>query len=269
MIRYTISGKPVTEELERSIRSFAFDNLSLLQFEFREGFQEEFYEVEASKPKAQLVFGDRFRMDRQRWGGLSSAMVRVSKHLSKLSRTGCPVVVACWDDPDAMSPSPLLIGKEFKRLVAGFFNNIGYVEPRVDQQGNVQYPPKVHFLPSGNLSLCRCNPLLAKALQERRTTWCPLNFEAILRHSGGSFLCLIYGPYGVGKTYSFGTLPDPIALVNVESKDPREVLAPFVEAGKEIIVYEPESSPERIEDYFQEIMGQLERFLQLVREENR
>lgn len=38
---------------------------------------------------------------------------------------------------------------------------------------------------------------------------------------------LIYSKPGIGKTYSLGTLPDPILLIYAEPRDPRVVLRPY------------------------------------------
>ena len=58
-------------------------------------------------------------------------------------------------------------------------------------------------------------------------------------------LCsLLYSPPDYGKTYSAGTLPEPIAFINCEQKDPRLVLA---NCKKDITFFEFESFYDEME----------------------
>lgn len=58
------------------------------------------------------------------------------------------------------------------------------------------------------------------------------------------FCALVYGPPDYGKTYSASTLPEPIAFINNESKDPRLVLGA---TGKKIDYYEPDDFYDEME----------------------
>ena len=262
MRKFTLSGKPVTDELESNINSFAFEGISVLMWNLREGFQAEYEDIETKKGKT-LTEEEKSTVTQRAWGGISSKMIKTCKHLHKISKEGYPVIATAWDDPDSITKMPLLIGRDFKRLVAGFFNNIGFVEFMQNSKGNVTYPPKVNFLP-GPDSNTRCGPILEQ--KARKAKYCPLDFSLILKYKDPEFgfCCLIYGPYGVGKTYSFSTLPEICAIMNLESKDPREILAPF-KNKKEFIIYEPEAGSSNLGEYSQEIIDQLEAFLQMKR----
>ncbi len=54
---------------------------------------------------------------------------------------------------------------------------------------------------------------------------------------------LIYSQPGFGKTYSIGSAPGPVYFVVTEPRDPRQVLRPFLDEGKEIDFAVPESLP--------------------------
>jgi hypothetical protein len=44
-----------------------------------------------------------------------------------------------------LAAAPALKGREYPVNMPGFFDLIGLVEPRVDDEGNVLYPPRVRF----------------------------------------------------------------------------------------------------------------------------
>ena len=79
-----------------------------------------------------------------------------------------------WDRE--LAAGPALKGREFPINMPGFFDMIGLVEPRTDDEGNIIYPPRVRFQsPDGSF--------VAKFTGSGKQTQGPLNITKILNIS--------------------------------------------------------------------------------------
>ena len=100
------------------------------------------------KKKRPLV--DMGRTDQTGYGSMSSLMKRLCRILGRIATQGCLVVCTALqaDMPKwnrELSAAPALAGREFPRDMAAYFDLIGRVETRKDEDGNVIYPPRVYF----------------------------------------------------------------------------------------------------------------------------
>jgi hypothetical protein len=89
-------------------------------------------------------------MSLEGYGGLSSHMFRLTAALGRLSQAGKIVIVTALltENPKwnrELAAAPALKGKEFPANMPGFFDLIGLVEHRKDDNGKLVYPPRVRF----------------------------------------------------------------------------------------------------------------------------
>jgi hypothetical protein len=260
METYTLNGK----EIDKPFRSFFLDGSSFLQSEIKQKCEDENREaglwlVEDKKTKTKKFkrdLIDRFRTDISSWGAIGSTMKRITAQLNRISQMGgVTVVMTAWDDPDAIVKRPLFLGKDFPRVVAGYFDFIGLVETRYNNKNEIVYPPLVDFVPSRDKLAKCCDTKLAEKLRTKGPM--PLDFQVIMNNMGskaGSCF-LLYSDFGVGKTYSASTLDDPIAMCVAEPRDPRRVLGEFADK-KQIKFWVPSD--------FDEIMEMLDEWGDLV-----
>ena len=119
------------------------------------------------------------KMTMEGYGGLSSQMFRMMKILGRLSTMGKVVIVTAlmqeapkWNRE--LAAAPAFRGREFPNNMPGFFDLIGFVQPRHDEDGNIVYPPWVSFeSPDGSF--------MAKYTGTGKRRAGPLNFEKILK----------------------------------------------------------------------------------------
>ena len=119
------------------------------------------------------------KMTMEGYGGLSSQMFRMMKILGRLSTMGKVVIVTAlmqeapkWNRE--LAAAPAFRGREFPNNMPGFFDLIGFVQPRHDEDRNIVYPPWVSFeSPDGSF--------MAKYTGTGKRRAGPLNFEKILK----------------------------------------------------------------------------------------
>lgn len=115
------------------------------------------------------------------FGALANQMLRFTRVTGTLTQYGKDVILIALleENPSykrEFNAAPLLDGKKYGKNLPGFCDMIGMVETRVDEEGVVQYPPRVFFdgdewfmhkkygnITSGTLNLSK---ILAKARQE-------------------------------------------------------------------------------------------------------
>lgn len=148
MLEFLHEDKNVKESQTIFVDSFTFLMGVNLQSEIETQAFEERSSTEQKKIIKSLV--GRAKMSQEGYGGLSSNMVRLTRILGKLSTEGKTIICSAlldehpkWDR--ALAAAPALAGKDFPRKMPGFFDLIGLVEPRSDNEGNVIYPPIVNF----------------------------------------------------------------------------------------------------------------------------
>jgi len=134
---------------------------------------------------------DRFNMEQKDWGILSSMMARETYLLNKLSKFGKVVVSTAIDAEfpkwnQSIRIAPALMGKEFPKLIHGYFDLIGYIVVPFHVIDGKIITPRVSFIsPDDGLSnsyMARSNEKLAEA--ELKMGPPPLDWSKILKVIG-------------------------------------------------------------------------------------
>lgn len=112
--------------------------------------EDQAYEARSEKERQLKPLVSQTKMSLEGYGGLASHMFRLTAALGRLSQAGKVVIVTALlaENPKwnrALAAAPALKGREFPVNMPGFFDLIGLVEPRVDGDGQVIYPPRVRF----------------------------------------------------------------------------------------------------------------------------
>ena len=119
------------------------------------------------------------KMSQEAWGVLATQMNRLSNlHMKLANEEGKTVIWSAleisapkWDR--ALIGAPGFGGQMYNRDFPGFFDLIGRVEQRVNDDGEIVYPPMVYFeSPNGDFT--------AKATGDMETTSSPLDWTKIL-----------------------------------------------------------------------------------------
>jgi hypothetical protein len=112
--------------------------------------EDEQFEARPEKERAVKSLASQVKLSQEGFGTLSSHMFRLTAALGKLSRLGKIVIVICllqenprWDRD--LAAAPALKGREFPTNCPGYFDLIGLVETRTDNDGKIVYPPRVRF----------------------------------------------------------------------------------------------------------------------------
>ena len=122
---------------------------------------------------------NRAKMSPEGYGGLSSQMFRMMKILGQLSTKGKVVIITAlmqetpkWNRE--LAAAPAFKGREFPNNMPGFFDLIGFVQTRHDENGEIVYPPWVSFeSPDGSF--------MAKYTGTGKRRAGPLDFSKILK----------------------------------------------------------------------------------------
>lgn len=127
----------------------------------------------------------RSKMSEEAYGALAREMLRLTQALARLSQLGKTVICLArleqnpkWNRE--LQAAPAFKGKEYAKHFAGFFDFIGLVEPRVDENGNNIYPPLVSFQDDGSF-VSRWSGIMP----EKGVKYRPLDIERILKVSHG------------------------------------------------------------------------------------
>ena len=136
------------EEGTKPYKSICLDSLSFLQSKFKMDFEDDrFIDAIQEKKRSNLLI-DKFRIEKADWGGLGSAMKRITAVLNKFSKQGVQVVATATltENPSwnrDLTAAPAFHG-EFAQVLNGYFDFIGLVTASGDT-GN-PYPPVISFV---------------------------------------------------------------------------------------------------------------------------
>lgn len=165
---------------ERPYETIFHDGLTFTMSSYKQALEDDRYTArelekkDENKPRPGLV--DRTRLERPDWGTIASLTARETKLLHQLSKFGLLVVstaiaeeYAKWNNTTKVAPS--LTGKEFPKLIHGWFDTIGYVVSPFHITPDGQFhPPKVSFLSNddgmSSAYMCRGNSILLRAEQK-------------------------------------------------------------------------------------------------------
>jgi len=112
-----------------------------------------------SKKSLEKPLTMRAKMSMEGYGTLGGSMLRFTNSISKLSQLGKVVVCLARIEENPkynkqLSAAPALKGQEYSKHMQGFFDFIGLVESRADENGSVVYPPAVSFEGDGSF-MCK------------------------------------------------------------------------------------------------------------------
>ena len=130
------------------IKTVIFDGLThVMNIHLADEIMDENYDA-MDKKKIEKDLTARVKMSQEGYGTLSKQMSRLMKGFEQLTIAGIDVHCTARDDSTpkwdrALACAPALAGKEFPRDMKGFFDFIGLLETRVDENGEVVYPPVV------------------------------------------------------------------------------------------------------------------------------
>jgi hypothetical protein len=165
-------------------RTIIIDSLThIMSICLSDEIMEESYDA-ADKKKTEKELTMRVKMSLEGYGTLGGQMLRLTSALTKLSQQGHVVtcIARVEQNPKfnrALSAAPALKGKEYSKYFQGFFDFIGYIEPRVED-GMVIYPPLVSFQDDGSY-MSKWTGLMPKGGVYRRVC----NIEKILKVAHG------------------------------------------------------------------------------------
>lgn len=131
----------------KKIKTVVFDGLThVMNIHLSDEIMEENHEARGGNIEKELT--TRTKMSPEAYGALSKQMIRLMKGFEKLTVAGIDVITTAreqetpkWDR--SLACAPALAGKEFSRDIKGFYDFIGLVTSRFDEDGNVVYPPLV------------------------------------------------------------------------------------------------------------------------------
>lgn len=132
----------------KKIKTVLFDSLShVMNFHLSDEILDENYGA-MDKDKIEKDLTMRVKMSVEGYGALSKQMSRLMKAFERLTVAGKDVICTARDQENPkwnreLACGPALSGKEFPRDVKGFFDFIGLIETRMDENGRVVYPPYI------------------------------------------------------------------------------------------------------------------------------
>jgi hypothetical protein len=172
----------------KDYQAIIVDSIShLIAINLSNEIKDENYAILDDKKKLEKGLTYQTKMSQEGYGTLAEQMLRFTQSVSLLAMKGKTVVLLARQDQNpkfnrALSAGPTLKGLEYAKHFAGFCDYIGYVEPRVDEEGTNVYPPFVSFEPNGSY--------MAKwtgATPPGGATRKVLNIEMILKAARGEF----------------------------------------------------------------------------------
>jgi hypothetical protein len=142
-------------EFFKGARSVVVDSLThIMGISLSDEILDESYEALDDKKKIEKSLTMRVKMSQEGYGTLGGQMLRLTNALTKLSLQGITVICIARSESApkfnrALAAAPALKGKEYLKYFAGFFDFIGYCEPRIID-AHVVYPPAVSFQDDGS-----------------------------------------------------------------------------------------------------------------------
>lgn len=139
----------------KGVKTVLFDSLThVMNIKLTDEILAESYEaMEKSNVAKELTM--RVKMSQEGYGTLSKQMSRLMTGFENLTIAGIDVILTARDQENpkwnrALACAPALSGKEFPRDFKGFFDFIGLVESRLDENGEILYPPYVSLDDDGS-----------------------------------------------------------------------------------------------------------------------
>lgn len=132
-------------------RTIVIDSYShLMNISLSREIEDEAFDTRTEDEKKRKPLVNQAKLSMEGYGGLASQMFRVTQLLCEYTLEGKNVIITArlienpkWDR--ALQAAPALKGREFSANMAGFFDLIGLVTKRIDEEGNIVYPPYVQF----------------------------------------------------------------------------------------------------------------------------
>jgi hypothetical protein len=143
----TVYGIPTNPKF-KSVKTVIFDSLThVMNIHLADEIVSENYEA-MDKNKVTKDLTMRVKMSEEGYGTLSKQMSRLMKGFEGCTVAGINVICTAreTDSPKwnrSLAAAPALAGKEFPRDMKGFFDFIGLIESRFDDDGNIVYPPLI------------------------------------------------------------------------------------------------------------------------------
>lgn len=145
--------------------AIGFDTLSFAASKFKVDFEDDRFDERREAGKRKDIMIDKFRVEQADWGGMASAMKRITWMLNKISKHGVYVVCNAglteyptWNR--TLEAAPNFQGKEYASVMAGFFDLVGLVEKNLNSESG--YPPTIRFTSEDESFVCRnCHDRLA------------------------------------------------------------------------------------------------------------
>lgn len=173
--------------------------------------------------KRELI--DSKRSDQAAYGAIGQYASDICKAFGRISQMG--IIVVCifqgeedpkWNRDLALSPS--FPGKQFLINAKSYFDLIGLLVTRLDEDGMSIYPPLVKFGPTGQGFMCGYTGKHRDSLEG------PCDFSNIIDGSEGGKLVMLYSEESKeGKSTScLQSLPQPILDIYVEERNPNSSL---------------------------------------------
>ena len=173
--------------------------------------------------KRELI--DSKRSDMAAYGAIGQYAMDICKALGRISQQGIIVVALFQGEEDPkwnrdLALSPSFPGKQFLISVKSFFDLIGLIVTRLDEDGMPIYPPLIKFGPPNQGFMCGYTGKPRKNLEGI------CDFNKILDPADGGKFILIYSSESKeGKsTTCLQSLPQPILDFYVESRNPNTSL---------------------------------------------
>lgn len=126
------------------------DSITFLSLGLSQEITEEGYYALDKKKEIDKPLTMRTKLSMEGYGALGSQLLRLTNMIGILTQNGKDVVLIALleENPSykrEFNAAPLLEGKKFGKNLPGFCDMIGMVETRLDDDGNVLYPPRVLF----------------------------------------------------------------------------------------------------------------------------
>lgn len=175
---------------ERPYDLIFFDGFTFLQSNFKMDFEDSRFDLGLTEKDSKGEFkrtdtiADRFRIEQGDWGGLASAMCRITKVLVSFTVYGVNVIATAQEMEYPkynrnVEVGPAFVGKGYGQVMPGYWHYIGHVVPG-STQVNGFYMPVVRFVSDGSFigrsSSVRLNEKLAAS-----GGYAPLDWNKILR----------------------------------------------------------------------------------------
>lgn len=165
-------------ESVKNYKTIFLDSLTyLMNISLAEEIGAESFEARTKKERIDKPIASQTKLTMENRGVINNCVFRTLKALGQLSQSGKLVVVSCLlsENPKwnrELAAAPALSGREVPVSFAAFFDLIGLVQARADENGRIIYPPLVTFESDGSF--------IAKFTGSGKKRRGPLNFEKIL-----------------------------------------------------------------------------------------